>query len=111
MAFQEFTNILSSYKYPTATIYSDGDTAAVANVNRRQGELIEICGPGDHVNEAESCIKTIKERFRSVKAGLMFQLMKRLIIELVTFIVGRLNLSFSQLYTDCIFNFKLFCVD
>ena len=99
-AFQEFTNVLASYKYPTATIYSDGDTAAVANVNRHEGNLIEICGAGDHVNEAETCIKTIKERFRSVKAGLIFQLTKRLVIELVTFIIGRLNLSFSQHSTD-----------
>ena len=52
------------------------------------------------MNEAESCIRTIKERFRSIKAGLIFQLTKRLVIELVTFVIGRLNLSFSQHSTD-----------
>ena len=92
-AFQEFINMLASYKFAVDTIYSDADTAAVANVN-------EICGAGDHVNEAESCIKTIKQFFRSVKSGLIFQLTKRLVIELVIFIIGRLNLSFSQHSTD-----------
>ena len=77
-AFQEFINMLASYKFAVDTIYSDADTAAVANVNRLEGDLIEICGAGDHVNEAESCIKTIKQRFRSVKSGLIFQLTKRL---------------------------------
>jgi hypothetical protein len=98
--FQEFISIIASYKFATNNIYSDGDTAAVANVNRHGGDLIEICGAGDHVNEAESCIKTIKERFRSVKAGLIFQMTKRLVVELVTFIIGRLNLSISQHATD-----------
>ena len=62
--------------------------------------MIETCAAGDHVEEAESPIKTIKERIRSVKAGLDFALTKQLVIELVKYIVGRINIGIPQHSVD-----------
>ena len=98
--FQEFIGILLSHKFETGTIFSDADQAVISQINDHGNIVVETCGAGDHVNEAESSIKTIKERFRSVKAGLNFPLFKKLIVELVHYVVGRLNLSISQFATD-----------
>ena len=99
-AFADFVAILQSFKYETAVIYSDADPAAIANINQHSRVRVEACAAGDHVEEAESPIRTVKERFRSVKAGILFELTKRLVIELVQFIVGRINIGISQYSVD-----------
>ena len=48
----------------------------------------------------ETRINPIKERFRSIKAGLYFNLFSQLIIELVYFVVGRFNMTISQTALD-----------
>ena len=99
-AFIEFVAILQSYKYETSVIYSDADPSAIANINKHSRVRIEACAAGDHVDEAETQIKTVKERFRSVKAGVLFTLTKRLVVELVQYIVGRINIGISQYSVD-----------
>jgi len=99
-AFQEFMAILSSYKFETDVIYSDADQAVIAQLNGHGRVRVETCAAGDHVNEAEARINTVKERFRSVKSGLNFELFKRIIIELVQYIVGRINICVSQLSVE-----------
>ena len=99
-AFAEFVAILQSYKYESDIIFSDADSSAVANINQHSRVLVETSAAGDHVEEAESPIRTVKERIRSVKAGLDFALTKRLVIELVSFIVSRVNISISQHSVD-----------
>ena len=61
--FQEFIAILLSYKFETNIIYSDADTAVIAQLDGHGRVRVEPCAAGDHVNEAESRIKTVKERF------------------------------------------------
>ena len=72
----------------------------IANINQHGKLRVEVCGPGDHVNDAETRIKTIKERYRSIIAGLLFVLFKQLVIELVCYVVGRMNLTVSPLASD-----------
>ena len=56
------------------------------------GEVdVEACGAGDHVGRAENKIKTIKEMFRSVVARLPWRLARRLISDLISFVIKRLN--------------------
>ena len=98
--FYEFSSILSSYKFDCNIMFSDSDPAVIANINQHGKLRLEICGPGDHVNEAETRIKTIKERYRSIISGLTFVLFKQLVIELVCYVVGRLNLNVSPLASD-----------
>ena len=100
LALEEFVAILLSYKYTVDTIYSDVDAAVIANINALGKVRIETCAAGDHVNEAENPIASIKERYRSVKAGLDLTMFKQLIVELVLFIIGRMNLCISQYATD-----------
>ena len=99
-AFEEFVAILLSYKYTTDIIFSDADSAVIANINAHGTVRVENCAAGDHVNEAESPTTSIKERYRSIKAGLDFLLFKQLIIELVLYVIGRMNICVSQYATD-----------
>lgn len=100
IAFENFISILRGYGYAASVIYSDADAAVIANVNQHGKVRVECSGPGDHENDAEVRIRTIKERFRSVKSGVLFPLTKSLTIELVFYIVSRINLSISQYSTD-----------
>ena len=52
------------------------------------------------MNEAETRIKTIKERYRSIIAGLLFVLFKQLVIEFVCYVVGNMNLAVLPLASD-----------
>ena len=81
-------------------IYFDEAGAAVANINKVGTVRVENCAAGDHVDEIESSIKTVKERLRSVRSGIIFKLTARLITKLVLFIVGRINIGISQYTTD-----------
>jgi hypothetical protein len=99
-AFQYFINTMKSYKYEVDVIYFDEASAAVANINKVGTVRVENCAAGDHVDEIESSIKTVKERLRSVRSGIIFKLTARLITKLVLFIVGRINIGISQYTTD-----------
>ena len=99
-AFEEFIAILASFKFDSNVIYSDADPAVVAQLNGHGKVRVEVCAAGDHVNEAETRITTIKERFRSVKAGLDITMFKQLIIELVMYILARINICVSQFSND-----------
>ena len=99
-AFQFFINTLKSYKYGVDIIYFDEAGAAVANINKVGEVRVENCAAGDHVDEIESSIKTVKERIRSVRSGILFKLTARLITKLVLFIVGRINIGIGQYTTD-----------
>ena len=98
--FVEFIRTLQSYKYESETIFSDADRAVVVNLNKLSRVRIENSAAGDHVNEAESNIKSVKERLRFVRAGSFFELTERLIIELVFFIVSRINMGVFQYSRD-----------
>ena len=100
VAFEEFIAILLSYKYPVEVIYSDADGAVIANLNKHGTVRIEACAAGDHVDEAETRINPVKERFRSIKAGLDFPMIRQVIIELVHYVVGRINIGISQYSLD-----------
>jgi hypothetical protein len=52
---------------------------------------VEACGAGDHVGRAENKIRTIKEQFRTIVARLPWKLARRLICELISYIIKRLN--------------------
>ena len=99
-SFEEFVSILRSYGFVSEVIYSDADPAVIANINDHGSMRVETCAAGDHIEEAEARIKTVKERFRSVKSSVNFPLCKKLIIELVAFVVGRINISISQYAND-----------
>jgi len=99
-SFEEFVSILRSFGFGTEIIYSDADPAVIANINDHGPLRVETCAAGDHIEEAEARIKTVKERFRSVKSSVNFPLSKKLIIELVAFVVGRINISISQYAND-----------
>ena len=99
-SFVEFISTLQSYQYESEVIYNDADPSAIANINKLSRVRVESCAAGDHVEEAESPIRTVKERFRSVKAGILFELTVRLIVELVFFIIGRINMGISQYSPD-----------
>ena len=99
-SFVEFISTLQSYQYESEVIYNDADPSAIANINKLSRVRVEACAAGDHVEEAESPIRTVKERFRSVKAGILFELTVRLIFELVFFIIGSINMGISEYSPD-----------
>ena len=65
---------------------------SLLSLNGKLGDVdVEACGAGDHVGRAENKIKTVKEIYRTVITRLPWKLARRLIRDLVSFIIKRLN--------------------
>jgi hypothetical protein len=67
------------------------------------GTEVDVTGAGDHLDKVDSKIRRIKETMRSVIAGLAFSLPKRLVKDLVTYVVSRINTRRTTALNDNVY--------
>ena len=73
------------------TYFSDGQFDCLHN--EVEGVDVDTSGHNEHVGDIERLIRVIKERVRSIRAGLPFRrLPRRVLIDMVTFVMFWLNL-------------------
>ena len=90
-ALEEQINMLRAKRVRIKSVGVDRHPSLLS-LNGKLGDVdVQACGAGDHVGRAENKIKTIKEAFRTVVSRLPWRLARRLIRELVSFIIKRLN--------------------
>jgi hypothetical protein len=85
----EIKSILATRGFAILKLVVDGDTRFdVSSVPC----VVERVAAGSHVNVAERCIRTVKERARAIRASLPFTVPKLVARELVKYCVSMLNL-------------------
>ena len=82
---------LASLDIPIVKLLVDRHASLLALQGKLAGVPVEGCGAGDHVGRVENRIKTVKEHFRTVIARLPYHLPRRIICDLVFYVVKRLN--------------------
>ena len=82
---------LASLNIPLVKLLVDRHPSLLVLQGKLTGIPVEGCGAGDHVGRVENRIKTIKEHFRTVIARLPYHLPRRIICDLVFYVVKRLN--------------------
>ena len=90
-AIEDQLSMLRSMGVKVRRIRVDPHQSLLGVKGKFPGIEVEACGAGDHVGRAENKIRTIKELFRTIVARLAWRLARRLICELIFYIVKRLN--------------------
>jgi hypothetical protein len=72
-------------------VYVDPQSALKMLATKFEGDSVDMGGAGDFVSKADAKIRRIKERYRSVKAGLKWKIPPVLVKDLVAYVVTRIN--------------------
>jgi len=84
--------IFRSHSFIPTIAYVDPQSAFKCMTNMFPGVIIDVSGAKDHVSKVDSKIRRIKELYRSVKAGLKWQLPNIMVRDLVAYCVSRINI-------------------
>ena len=82
---------LRAHGFEVVELRVDRQAALLALQGKLGTVRVEACGSGDHVGMAENRVKTVKEGFRTVISRLAFRLPNRLVVDLIFYVVKRLN--------------------
>jgi hypothetical protein len=93
MALQGHMALLRSRGYEPCTVYTDPHSSFQSMTQDFPGVEIDVGGAGDYVSKADAKIRRIKETYRKVKSGLVWELPGQLIGDLVAYFVSRLNIK------------------
>jgi hypothetical protein len=101
-AIRSFQAIASSRGFDCRVIQTDGEGAIGAMILElnRDGVIVQVAGPGQHVPVVERKIQTIKQRVRSFNNDLPFVMTRLLLIMCVLFCVSRVNMQPSSTSVD-----------
>jgi hypothetical protein len=101
-AIRSFQSIASSRGFDCRVIQTDGEGAIGAMIPElnRDGIIVQVAGPGQHVPVVERKIQTIKQRVRSFNNDLPFVMTRLLLIMCVLFCVSRVNMQPSSTCVD-----------
>jgi hypothetical protein len=92
MALQGHMSVLRSRGYEPCTVYTDPHSSFQSMTQDFPGVEIDVGGAGDYVPKVDAKIRRIKETYRKVKSGLVWELPRQLIGDLVAYCVSRLNI-------------------
>jgi hypothetical protein len=95
MALQGQLGLIRSKGFQPVRVYVDPQSALRALATKFENVVIDVGGAGDHLPKVDAKIRRIKERYRSVKASLPWQLPMSLVKDLVAFVVSRINMERS----------------
>jgi hypothetical protein len=90
-ALQGQLDLLRSKGFMPVRVYVDPQSALKMLATKFEGVSIDVGGAGDFVPKVDAKIRRIKERYRSVKAGLKWQIPPVLIKDLVAYMVTGIN--------------------
>ena len=90
-AVEEQIAALRAHGLEVTELRVDRQAALLALQGKLGNVKVEACGSGDHVGLVENRVKTVKEGFRTVVSRLSFRLPSRLVVDLIFYVVKRLN--------------------
>ena len=78
----------------------DPQRSLVALQGKFPGITIDVSGAGDHLPKVDAKIRRVKELYRSVKAGLPYELPKARARDLMTYSVSRINVRRTSAHNN-----------
>jgi hypothetical protein len=90
-AMEDQLNVLAAKGVRVKSVRVDRHQSLLSMRGKLGSVDVEACGAGDHIGRAENKIRTIKEIYRTIIARLPWRLARRLICELISYIIKRLN--------------------
>jgi hypothetical protein len=90
-ALQGQINLLRSKGFSPRRVYVDPQSALKTLAMKFENVSVDVGGASDFVPKVDAKIRRIKERYRSVKAGLKWSLPKMMVKDLVAYVVSRIN--------------------
>ena len=70
----------------------DPQRALAALEGKFLGTVIDVSGAGDHLHKVDAKMRRIKEMYRCVKSDLPYDLPKKRVRDLMTYVVSRVNI-------------------
>jgi hypothetical protein len=92
MTLQGQLELLHSRGFIPMIVHTDPQSASRALTTQFPGVIIDVGGAGDYVSKVDVKIRSIKELYRSVKAGLPWKLPPTLVKDLVMYAVSHINI-------------------
>jgi hypothetical protein len=102
MALQGQLALLRTRGFVPTVVYTDQHSSFRSMTQDFPGVEIDIGGAGDYVAKVDAKIRRIKETYRSVKSGLMWDLPRSLIGDLVAYAVSRMNIRRTNALAESI---------
>jgi hypothetical protein len=93
MALQGQLELLQSKGFKPIRVYVDPQSALKSLETKFPNVSIDVAGTKDYVPKADIKIRRIKERYRSIKTSLAWNLPMILVKDLVAFAVSRMNIE------------------
>jgi hypothetical protein len=91
-ALQDQLNLLRELSFQLNLVYIDPASGLMSLCTQFPGVVIDPCGAGDYVPKIDIRIRQLKEMYRTVKAGLAWNLPKSQVKDLIMYCVSRINL-------------------
>ncbi|MFN9982580.1 MAG: hypothetical protein ACK53Y_21815, partial [bacterium] len=95
-ALQGHFEVLRSRGFIPVRVHADPQSAFHSLTTAYPGVTVDIGGAGDYVAKIDRKIRSIKELYRCVKAGLPWQLPTLWVKDLVTYAVARINIQTTK---------------
>ncbi len=102
MALQGQLALLRTRGFVPTVVYTDPHSSFRSMTQDFPGVEIDIGGAGDYVAKVDAKIRHIKETYMSVKSGLMWDLPRSLIGDLVAYAVSRMNIRRTNTLAESI---------
>jgi hypothetical protein len=90
-ALQGQIDLLHSKGFSPRRVYVDPQSALKTLATKFENVSVDVGGASDFVPKVDAKIRRIKERYRSIKAGLKWNLPKMMVKDLIAYVVSRIN--------------------
>ena len=100
-AINKIISRLASHSKHISTLHTDGEGGLQPIIEwiEKQEIVVDVAGAGEHVKVIERAIREIKERCRAILSALPYCLPTVLMQWLIFFVISRINLTPSTLYS------------